>query len=133
MSLTHNLQDTIAQVIEGEAILITPQSGVYYSLNGLATWIWEQFTTVSTAEAVGHSLQSYFPQESGIAQDVQSLVQQWQEEKLLVDGESSRPWSAAALPATYAKPEMQTFRDPGDLLALDPPAPGLAEVTWGGG
>ena len=134
MLLMQNLQDTIAQVIEGEAILIVPHSGVYHSLNPMGTWIWQQFAGGSTLEAVSTRLQGHFSQQSGVSADVEALVAEMVRERLLVEMLAAPGEANFAAPlGPYLSPEMLTFRDLGDLLALDPPAPGLAEVTWGGG
>jgi hypothetical protein len=62
-------------------------------------------------------------------------VAQLVEEKLIVVSERESPArvneeipSPTALP--YTTPELKTYRDMGDLLALDPPLPGMREIPW---
>lgn len=116
----------ISQVIEGQAILIQPTAGCYYSLNESATWLWECLigghTSAEMAACGPHSEST-----------VQAFLLQCLQEKLLLPAQASPAGSCPPCPENAnAAPQLDAFRDLGELLALDPPAPGMAEVSWTG-
>jgi hypothetical protein len=62
---------------------------------------------------------------------VQELVQ----ENLVVATENGKPSPAEAITEQqdklpYELPKLNIYRDMGDLLALDPPVPGLGDTPW---
>ena len=70
--------------------------------------------------------------------DLQEILRQLLDEHLItrIDGD---PASGATAPETseqgtakspYTRPSLQTYRDMEDLLALDPPAPGMSQIAW---
>ena len=67
--------------------------------------------------------------------DVEKLTTELQRENLVAVSESSATASEerekeqqTELP--YETPTLNIYRDMGDLLALDPPMPGLADMAW---
>jgi hypothetical protein len=69
------------------------------------------------------------------AKDLESLVGQLREENLIILQENgeSLPLNVegqATSPVPYEAPVLNSYRDMGDLLALDPPMPGMAETPW---
>ena len=125
--------DIASKVIDGEAIIINLANGVYYSLDGVGGVVWEQICAVrGIAEIVSVIVGRYDVSHERAAADVGRLVEQLFEENLVtgVEGEPTatvQPPVARRLP--YEPPTLNIYRDMGDLLALDPPTPGL-DSPW---
>ena len=66
--------------------------------------------------------------------DLFSFIRQLVDEDLVlpgsVDKESRRAEVMGIKEVSYTTPELVIYRDMGDLLALDPPLPGLDEIPW---
>ena len=68
-----------------------------------------------------------------LERDVDVVVDDLLAEELLVVAERPAPAAVpyVSMQAEYATPSLQKFTDMADLLALDPPMPGLDESAWG--
>jgi hypothetical protein len=66
--------------------------------------------------------------------DVQALLAQLLEEGLVLVTPGEGEHVPQPAPATgnkpYERPHLQVYRDMEDLLALDPPAPGMNQISW---
>ena len=127
--------DVTGKVIDGEAIIMNLATGAYYSMEGAGAALWELLELgCSQAEAVSALSERYDVEADVIARDVGAVVDELiAEELLVVAAERSAP---AVIPvvsesAGYMAPTLQKFTDMADLLALDPPMPGLDESAWG--
>ncbi|MGH7571507.1 MAG: PqqD family protein [Gemmatimonadota bacterium] len=130
-----NTESVAAKVIDGEAIIINLETGVYYSLDGVGGEVWSLLEGHHPVDAVVASLATrYGASEEQCRADVQSLVGQLTDEGLVVPTEALPEGSPMAemSPAAdgYAPPRLNVYRDMGDLLALDPPVPGLEPIPW---
>jgi hypothetical protein len=132
--------DIAAKVIDGEAIIMNLSNGFYYSMDGVGAEIWQQ---VEDGETVGRIVGSlghrYGIAQERAAEDVRVLVSRLLEEGLaVVSDEGDRQASGFAEspggPGTgsYAPPNLQRYDDMADLLALDPPMPGLSDNGFEG-
>ena len=125
--------NTAATVIDGEAIIVNLTTGVYYSMDKVGAEVWEMIgqglSTLQIAAAVAARYE--IEQEKALV-DIEKLTEKLGAEDLIVmsdepDEDVSRPGLAAGrLP--YAIPGLEIYRDMGDLLALDPPMPGLRDI-----
>ena len=131
-----NEQEVAAKVIDGEAIIINLANGIYYSMDKVGALIWETLAEGhSLAEVTVAVLARYdIPQEQAEA-DVQKLAAELVQENLLVGSQDAPAFlnggtieSPQKLP--YEVPQLNIYRDMGDLLALDPPTPGLQDIVW---
>lgn len=131
-----NIQDVNAEVIDGEAIVINVTTGVYYSLDGAGAYIWELLTSgASVAESVQALMNRYRISAEQASTDLNEITSQLVEEGLVSETEPSGPssvngYSSSGDAETYEKPLLNIYRDMGDLLALDPPTPGLTLTPW---
>lgn len=129
-----NDAEVTATVIDGEAIMINLTSGVYYSTDGVGARMWELAAAGATVAEVAASLaQEYSIPATQASEDVQKIVGQFVEEKLLIPHTYA---SAPIVPAAdssatpYQTPNLEIYREMGHLLALDPPMPGLENIAW---
>jgi hypothetical protein len=133
--LRPNDEECAGTVIDGEAVIMNLANGTYYSMDKVGALIWslvdERRSLAEMAESV---IAAYdVPSEKAHA-DVQRLAQELLAEKLVVltDGDipapaRPRPTSQPTLP--YEEPRLNAYTDMADLLALDPPLPGLKDIA----
>jgi hypothetical protein len=134
--LRPNEQEVAAKVIDGEAIIINLANGIYYSMDKVGGLIWEMLAGAHSLEEVTTALLARYDVSSEQAQaDVERLATELLQENLLLatnDGVEpqtlAEPENQQKLP--YEMPVLNIYRDMGDLLALDPPTPGLQDITW---
>jgi hypothetical protein len=134
--LRPNRDDVVSKVIEGEAIVINLSNGIYYSMDGVAGLIWNLIAEVrSLDEILGAIMARYDVTRSQAESDVNHLVAQLLEEKLIEASDEEMtglapPDGNGVERLAYTPPALNIYRDMGDLLALDPPQPGLENTPW---
>ena len=129
--------DEIAsKVIDGEAIIINLANGIYYSMDKVGAVVWEMIEAGrSLHEILSTIVMRYETSLEQAQSDVEHLVNELLQENLVTVVENSVPSNsngefnpAEKLP--YEAPKLNIYRDMGDLLALDPPTPGLETIDW---
>lgn len=129
-------EEVAAKVIDGEAILINLATGVYYSMDKVGALIWQMIADNHTLEqTVSAVLQRYDVSVDRASDDVRRVAGELLEEKLvrLVEQKAvveALPPDSATGKEPYEPPALNIYRDMGDLLALDPPTPGLDTFNW---
>jgi len=131
-----NSDQIASKVIDGEAILINLTTGVYYSMAGSGAEIWSLIEQgCSREEIVEEMTARYDVDRSRCREDIVTLWRTMISEDLIQpDGEGTEetgersPGASGEQP--YRTPELNIYRDMGDLLALDPPVPGLEPIPF---
>jgi Coenzyme PQQ synthesis protein D (PqqD) len=128
-------EEVASKVIDGEAIIINLANGVYYSMDKVGALVWDLLQAGHTLEEVITVVTGQYVVDRDQAEsNVQDLVQELVQENLVVSSENGAAAPAQAalgqdkLP--YELPKLNIYRDMGDLLALDPPVPGLGDTPW---
>lgn len=129
--------NTAATVIDGEVIIVNLTSGVYYSSDGVGAEVWEMMERGSSLDDIIADIVARYDVKAETARaDIEHLAQRLVAENLVEQVVQVEP-SAAALRdeaaenkerGAYAAPTLEIYRDMGDLLALDPPMPGLRDI-----
>lgn len=120
-----------AKVLEGEAIIINLANGLYYSMAGVGGDVWTLIEAERSLDEMAEILSDrYEVGRAEVAADLANLAERLLDEKLvLITTGDGRPEAAPVLPsrgnAAYQAPALQTYDDMAELLALDPPMPGL--------
>jgi hypothetical protein len=134
--LRPNEKEVAAKVMDGEAILINLSNGIYYSMDKVGSLIWEMIEKSSSVEKMTAAISAHYdiPLEQART-DIERLVGELVDEKLVIEMDSEAPRAELEPPnpqhrLPYESPQLNIYRDMGDLLALDPPMPGLADITW---
>jgi len=132
---TPNREDVAAKVIDGELMVIRLSDGTYYSMDDVGTRVWELIDGGHDLLAVIRNIAtSYAVAVEQVASDVRALVQELLAEGLILPaGDSGRPRVTEAPtgePAPYQSPQLHIYRDMGNLLALDPPTPGIDDLLF---
>lgn len=125
--------DIAAEVIDGEAVIIKLSTGVYYSVDRAGALIWQALAAGHAAAAVASALaEAGGVSEDRASADVDRVLATLVGEEILTTADGPAQSGAPEFGAfTYAEPAVTTYRDMKDLLALDPPAPGLDGIPWG--
>lgn len=137
--LVPNTNEVADEVIDGEAILINLASGIYYSMDRVGGVIWSMIAAGHRLEDIATTVAARYEVSPEQAQaDVQRLAAELIEHRLVVPCDADAPdRPPAVVPPTpklpYEPPRLTVYRDMGDLLALDPPAPGLKDISWTSG
>jgi hypothetical protein len=128
-------EDVVAKVIDGEAIIIRLADGIYYSMDKVGGFVWTLIEERRSLKDIAARVAGqYGITEAQALTDLQALVGELAKERLVRDAKGeivSRP-SSGAPPAqgAYEPPKLNIYSDMGDLLALDPPAPGVQDIPW---
>ncbi len=136
--LEHNRKEVAATVIDGEAIFINLSNGTYYSadqVGGVVCALIEK--NFSFQEIINEITRCYDVSSLQAQEDLQNLLQEMIQENLIFVSPSLERGEAYQVELAngrmgYIPPKLCTYRDMGDLLALDPPMPGLTEIPWYG-
>ena len=137
--LVPNDAEVAAKVMDGEAIMINLSNGMYYSMDGVGSLIWEQAAEGrSLAEIVATIVQTYDVAADRARVDLDQLVNELIAERLVSEAAAAAPPAPPVAMAVeiaerklpYLAPQLNKYSDMGDLLALDPPMPGLRDMPW---
>jgi hypothetical protein len=134
--LRPNEAEVAAKVMDGEAIIINLANGMYYSMDQVGGLIWELIDEGrSVAEIASAISRSYDVPAARASADVERLATDLLEEKLVCVAEQDGQVRDVHKPERepklrYETPQLNKYRDMGDLLALDPPMPGLTDIPW---
>jgi hypothetical protein len=131
-----NADEIAADVVDGEAVIINLANGTYYSLDATATCVWEALDTPRSLEELADVLVARF--EVGAAQaleDCTALLRSLADEALVTvvpagDRVAAASVTMAAQRLAYVAPRLSKYTDMADMLALDPPLPGLKDLPW---
>lgn len=130
-----NREDVAAKVIDGELIAIRLSDGTYYSLEQVGTRAWELIEAGHGLSAVAAAIASEYrvPVER-VASDLRDLARELLAEALIVratpDASIENVAAHPAGTAPYRSPRLNIYRDMGNLLALDPPTPGIDDLLF---
>lgn len=118
----------VADIIDGEAVIMNLERGNYYSLDRSGAAVWRLIVTgFSAAEIAAAAAARYGLSGAELTPDIVRLMAKLAEEQLIVaigDAAIDRKIAADAFPAAvYAPPALAVYSDMKDLLALDPPLP----------
>jgi len=123
-----------ASIIDGETVIVHLSNGNYYSMDGSGSSVWALIEQKrSPAEIAALLAGQYSVDASQVSGDVQALFEKMIAEGIIEDADTPPEGAAPALPADasgYQAPELRAYRDMRDLLALDPPMPGLRDIPW---
>jgi len=134
--LRPNSGEVASEVMDGEAVLINLSNGMYYSIDGVGGVVWECIEKGCRLDAVCEYIAEQLGAERAtVARDVAAFLDQLRAENLVADtgtAEAATAVDETPLPQglAYSAPVLNVYRDMGDLLALDPPMPGLKDIPW---
>ncbi len=120
-----NSPDVVAEIIEGEAVLVHMGNGRYYSLQNSGAAAWSLLAAGAPEVRVAEALAAHYgvPAER-LAGDLAALITQLQAEDLLVADPDAAADSVNGLTHEFGSqwetPQLQVYTDMEDLLLVDP-------------
>ena len=125
-----------AKEIDGEILVMNVANGMYYSLDGVGAVAWKLLAGgYSLRQTASVLAATYEVDVATTLDDVTGLAIELVDGALVSvsgadpsDTEAVVPEVEATTP--YALPELKSYSDMADLLALDPPMPGLADTQY---
>lgn len=129
-------KNVAVKIIDGEAIVLNLANGMYYSTDGVGADVWALLERAPTTEEIVDAIVARYDVSRAEARgDVERLVSELLQEDLVVgapagDAPPPRDEESRGPAAPYQPPVLNSYRDMGDLLALDPPMPDLEDLAW---
>ena len=126
-TLRVNAPAVVAEVIDGEAVIMDLASGHYFSTQGVGCDIWRAIEGGASHSDIVHSLVSAYdvdPQVAGSA--VASFVEELVQRKLVIASNGEHSSMARAVSAgaenrlPFTTPVLNSYTDMEELLLLDP-------------
>ncbi len=125
-------------MMDGEAILINLSSGMYYSMDGAGGLMWQLVEGHASIEEIARTVSArYLVDLDRATADLLRLAAELVAAQLVLTSSAPAPEApeAPAPPPSerspYETPRLNAYHDMADLLALDPPHPGLASALSG--
>jgi hypothetical protein len=117
--------EVVAETIDGEAIVINLERGVYFSFRGTGLFAWESFSQGASFRDVYDGLASVLPDSSiQIKNDIFSFLNKIVEEGLIRSSQRDQfedlSETKSMILAPYVAPEFTKYTDMEALLLLDP-------------
>ena len=127
-----NTIDVAAKVIDGEAIIMNLSNGLYFSMDRVGSAVWEMVEVGLSVSEMSATLDSRYEVARDVVDaDVSRLVSELLAEQLVLVTELEASPTAVETSAAdhpYSPPTLNKYDDMADLLALDPPMPGLGTL-----
>ena len=131
-----NAADVAAKDIDGEILVMNVANGMYYSLEGVGAVAWRLLSAGHSLRQTADSLAAAYGVDPAAAlDDITDLAIHLVDEGLVSVSGASTSIAAPTIQnsdpdGSYTAPRLNSYSDMADLLALDPPMPGLAETTF---
>ena len=117
----------LSETLDGQAVVINLDSGVYYSLDLVGTQIWDALLAGADVDELGTALATrYTGPANEIAAAVDAFLAELQREGLVLptDGDDARadlpPGGPGSARSPFSRPVLSRFDDIQELLLLDP-------------
>jgi hypothetical protein len=128
-----NASDIAAKVVDGEAILINISNGMYHSMDNVGAVVWELIQKGHSLAQVSEWIAARYdaPLET-IEADIERLGDELLQGNIVIlDTEPAAPLDVqpSGSKQPYQAPVLNTYDDMSDLLALDPPMPGVKDIS----
>ena len=115
-----------ADVVEGEAIVIRLDDGMYFSMNPIGSQVWQLLEAGLSVAAMADVVSRNCSVVADVAaRDLRVFLDRLLELRLVQACGCRESGAPPRLePIRYSTPAVEGYEDMADLLALDPPAPG---------
>jgi hypothetical protein len=118
-----NTPQIVHEFMDEEVIAIDFDTGSYFSLTDLASYVWRAIDRGQQLEAINDSLVESLDLNSSQQQEIADFYQQLIDNNLLRDDATPPQIDTSAAipkPQTYNRPTLQKYTDMEKLLLLDP-------------
>jgi hypothetical protein len=120
-----NSPPIIQETIDQETIMVNLDTGSYYSLNPVGTYVWRALDAGADVDDIAASVTGLFSIDAATAEpDVRAFVQRLVDEELVVQRQDEPgSWvddAPGEAPGAYEAPRVDHYTDMQELLLLDP-------------
>jgi Coenzyme PQQ synthesis protein D (PqqD) len=128
-----NAENVSAKVLDEEAVLIHVTRGTYHSLEKVGCRVWQLIESRHAVDTMADEIARHYQIDAESAKkDIAKLIDALLKEDLVMEATNAEvalkpEMIADRLP--YEAPVLNSYHDMGDLLALDPPMPGLQGIA----
>ena len=120
-SLRPRSDTVISETMGGETMVIDTESGVFYSLRGVASAMWLAVEAGVSAADLATALQAQFPELIAPDADVASFLEELIRDGVVTGGDTPSSGTPPIVwPDTYAPAVVERHGDMTDLLLVDP-------------
>jgi len=139
--LRSNRPEIAAKIVDGEAILINLNSGVYYSMGGSGPFVWALLDRGTSISGMVDAVSDRFRVPgSAVLDDLRRLTNELVTERLAIVGEPLSPGEGTEsetssddeVPPSFEPPRLIKYDDMAEIFALDPPLPELPQLPVDG-
>lgn len=118
----------VAEVIDGEAIILDLREGVYFATEGVGAVVWAAAIEGRLAHSISESASVFFGDQANAGDEVKALLDSFVVARLLtvspesdhiLDSEQA-PFDPIVWPSTYKSPILERHDDLQDMMQLDP-------------
>lgn len=121
MTYCINTPAVIADVLDGEAIIINLVSGRYYSMDGSGAYLWVGLAAGHDPAALIAHLAALPAAPPTVSAEVDAFIARLKEEDLLRETDANSPGGESPLfSGMYTPPVLHAFSDMESMLLLDP-------------
>jgi hypothetical protein len=117
-----NDPDVVSETIDGEAVVINLDRGVYFSIRGPGLTVWTDLLAGVAVDSIASRLEVAAGRD--VAGDIRAFVERLIEEALVRpradDGQSKGTTASLAPEGPYVPPAIEKYTDMEALLLLDP-------------
>ena len=118
----------VADIIDGEVVIMNLERGSYYSINQSGASVWRVLISGAPVAKISAAMADHYDVPTAqVELDIGRLVCRLVEEGVIVpikdDAADQTITPAPFSLASYSPPVMEVYSDMKDLLALDPPLP----------
>lgn len=113
----------VSENLDNETIVINLNSGVYYSLNPLASLIWQGIEQEIKISNILTKLNSHFDTSFDLKADVLNFISSLQQEDLIIGVEAScseKEFDLNPVIPNYIAPAFDKYEDMQEMLLADP-------------
>ena len=132
-ALRPNDRTVSSEEIDGEAIVMNHDSGVYFNSTGSGALIWRAISQGASRDQIVDALAAHYALEAdAVRSDVTAFIADLERHGLIVSGGAAPPEVTSlsgSATGSYQPPEIGVHTDLADLLLLDP-IHEVAEAGW---
>lgn len=123
MAYTVNNIGIYSENFSGENVIVNLNVGNYYSINGVASFLWNAFSVPVNFTTIIDILKEHYANIQNVEEDVRHFISKLLADNLLKEVDdviTANKIDITLLPNEYTPPVLETFDDLQELFLLDP-------------
>lgn len=121
---TYTIQEpsVVAEIIDGEAIIMDMASGTYFSSDGVGAIVWQDIIDGRSHDQILSAAEAAYPQASQARREIEAYLDELMARSLVKLGPEAHATASATSSwgGDYQTPRLSSHEDMQDLIQLDP-------------